>query len=96
MKTLVMKFGGTSVADIAKIRKVSSIIEKNTKNYKIVVVVSAMAGETNRLQNLIDQVDNSNSLESDFVITTGEQVSVGLLSMILNKMKIIILRYEKE
>ena len=88
MKTLVMKFGGTSVADIAKIRKVSSIIEKNTKNYKIVVVVSAMAGETNRLQNLIDQVDNSNSLESDFVITTGEQVSVGLLSMILNKMKI--------
>ena len=89
MKILVMKFGGTSVADLERIKKVASIIEKSEKNYKIIVVLSAMAGVTNNLQKYIDDLDmKNNSYESDLVITSGEQVSVGLLTMILNKMNI--------
>ena len=88
MKILVMKFGGTSVADINKIRNVASIIKKEKKNYKIVVVLSAMAGVTNNLQKYIDKINKNNSPDSDIIITSGEQVSVGLLSMILNKMNI--------
>ena len=88
MKILVMKFGGTSVSDIDKIRNVASIIKKEKKNYKIVAVLSAMAGVTNNLQKYIDKINKNNSPDSDFVITSGEQVSVGLLSMILNKMNI--------
>jgi len=83
-----MKFGGTSVADISKIKNVASIINKNYKKYKLVIVLSAMAGVTNDLQKLIDQIDYPSSKENDLVLTSGEQVTVGLLSMILNKMKI--------
>ena len=88
MKIVVMKFGGTSVADISKIKNVASIINKNYKKYKLVIVLSAMAGVTNDLQKLIDQIDYPSSKENDLVLTSGEQVTVGLLSMILNKMKI--------
>ena len=88
MKILVMKFGGTSVGDIDKIKNVSNIVKKEAKNFKIVVVLSAMAGVTNNLQSYIDQINSNFSADSDFVITSGEQVSVGLLSMILNKMNI--------
>ena len=88
MKIVVMKFGGTSVADISKIKNVASIINKNYKKYKLVIVLSAMAGATNDLQKLIDQIDYPSSKENDLVLTSGEQVTVGLLSMVLNKMKI--------
>ena len=88
MKIVVMKFGGTSVADINKIKNVASIINKNYKKYKLVIVLSAMAGVTNDLQKLIDQIDYPSSKENDLVLTSGEQVTVGLLSMVLNKMKI--------
>jgi len=83
-----MKFGGTSVADVKRIENVASIIEKNYKNYKLVVVLSAMAGATNLLQKLINEIDYSSSVENDLIITSGEQVTVGLLSMLLNKMGI--------
>ena len=88
MKILVMKFGGTSLANLDLIRNAASIINKEYKNFKLVVVLSAMAGVTNDLQKLIDEVDYDNSPETDLVITSGEQVSVALLSMILNKMHI--------
>ncbi len=88
MKIVVMKFGGTSVANISRIKNVASIIKNNYKKYKLVIVLSAMAGVTNDLQKLIDQVDYPSSKENDLVLTSGEQVTVGLLSMILNKMKI--------
>ena len=88
MKIVVMKFGGTSVADISRIKNVASIINDNYKKYKLVVVLSAMAGVTNDLQKLIDQIDYPSSKENDLVLTSGEQVTVGLLSMVLNKMKI--------
>ena len=88
MKIIVMKFGGTSVADINRIKNVASIIRNNFKKNKLVVVLSAMAGVTNNLQKLIDEVGHSSSEENDLVITSGEQVTVGLLSMLLNKMGI--------
>ena len=88
MKILVMKFGGTSVANLDRIRNVASIIEKEYKKIKLVVVLSAMAGVTNDLQKLIDEANYDNSPETDMVITSGEQVSVALLSMILNKQNI--------
>ena len=88
MKILVMKFGGTSVADISKIKKVASIVQKGTENYKIIVILSAMAGVTNELQKYIDEVEGTYSADTDLIITSGEQVTVGLLSIVLNKMKI--------
>ena len=85
MKILVLKFGGTSVADVTKITNVASIVEKENKNYKLVVVLSAMAGHTDNLQKLIDEVGYEDSPETDLIITSGEQISISLLSMILNK-----------
>ena len=88
MKIVVMKFGGTSLADISRIKNVASIINDNIKKYKLVIVLSAMAGVTDDLQKLIDEINNPCLQENDLVITSGEQVSVGLLSMQLNKMGI--------
>ena len=85
MKIVVMKFGGSSVANIEKIRNVAKTISKHYKKNKIVVVLSAMSGVTNELQSFIDEVDFPPSKETDLVITSGEQVTIGLLSMILNK-----------
>ena len=53
MKIVVMKFGGTSVADLDRIKNVAEIVKKNSKEFKLVVVLSAMAGATNSLQKLI-------------------------------------------
>jgi len=88
MKIVVMKFGGTSVASIAKIRNVADIVKNHYLKNKIVVVLSAMAGVTNQLQNFIDEIGYETSRETDLIITSGEQVTIGLLSMILNKMNI--------
>ena len=88
MKIVVMKFGGTSVSDIKKINHVANIIEKNINQNKLVIVLSAMAGATNHLQKLIDEVDYPGSPENDLVITSGEQITIGLLSMLLNKKNI--------
>ena len=89
-----MKFGGTSVGDVAKIKNVANIVKQHYKKNKIIVVLSAMAGVTNQLQSYIDEVNVStannisSSEESDLVMTSGEQVTVGLLSMVLNQQKI--------
>ena len=83
-----MKFGGTSVANLDRIKKIASIIKKETKKYRIITVLSAMAGVTNNLQNYIDEIVANNSSDSDLILTSGEQVSVGLLSIVLNKMNI--------
>ena len=85
MKILVMKFGGTSVANLERIRNVASIIEREHKNYKLVIVLSAMAGVTDDLQKLINKIEYDNSPETDLILTSGEQISVALLSIILNK-----------
>ena len=88
MKIVVMKFGGSSVADVSKIQNVAKIVAENSKKNKILVVLSAMFGVTNKLQTYIDEVNYHPSPETDMIMTSGEQVSVGLLSMILNKQKV--------
>ena len=75
-----MKFGGTSVAGPEKIRNIADIVINEVKNNKIIVVLSAMAGETNKLQSFLDDFSSQYSLESDLVLTSGEQVTIGLLS----------------
>ena len=83
MNIIVMKFGGTSVADTEKLKNIANIVSQEVKKYKVVVVLSAMAGETNKLQGYLDQFGSQNSIESDLVLTSGEQVTIGLLSAAL-------------
>jgi len=87
MALVVQKYGGTSVGDVEKIRHVASRVKKaRDMGHKVVVVVSAMAGETNRLVDLCRQMMNyPDPREYDVVVSTGEQVVVGLLSMALKK-----------
>ncbi len=83
-----MKFGGTSVANLDKISNVADIVEREQEKHKIIVVLSAMAGTTNHLQAYLDKIKSSPSPENDLVLTSGEQITVGLLSSILNQRKI--------
>ena len=83
-----MKFGGTSVANIEKIKNVAHIVEKEVKFHKIIVVLSAMSGETNKLQKYLDEIHSESSIENDLVLTSGEQVAIGLLSSVLKRKKI--------
>jgi len=88
MGLVVQKFGGTSVANIEKIKNVANkaIREKNS-GHDVVVVLSAMAGETNRLIDLAQSAaDSPDEREFDSLISTGEQVTITLLSIILNSM----------
>jgi len=83
MNTIVMKFGGTSVASNEKLKNIAEIVIKELNNHKIIVILSAMAGETNKLQSYLDEFGSKNSIESDLVLTSGEQVTIGLLSAAL-------------
>ena len=83
MNIIVMKFGGTSVAGVEKLKNIVNIVSQEIKKNKVVVVLSAMAGETNKLQGYLDQLGSKNSIESDLVLTSGEQVTIGLLSAAL-------------
>jgi len=88
MALVVQKFGGTSVADIDKIKNVAAkaIREKKAGN-EVVVVLSAMAGETDRLIALAHKAAESpNEREYDSLISTGEHVTVSLLAIVLNAM----------
>ncbi len=88
MKLVVMKFGGTSVGDLDKIANVANIINHEVKKNKLIVVLSAMAGETNKLQNYLDIIKSDNQIENDLVLTSGENVTIGLLSILLKKKRI--------
>ncbi len=88
MGLVVQKFGGTSVANVEKIKNVAAkaIREKNA-GHDVIVVLSAMAGETNRLIDLAHSAaDNPDEREYDSLISTGEQVTITLLSIVLNSM----------
>ena len=88
MGLVVQKFGGTSVSIIVKFRNVANkaIREKNA-GHDVIVVLSAMAGETNRLIDLAHSAAESpDEREYDSLISTGEQVTVTLLSIVLNSM----------
>jgi aspartate kinase len=89
MKVKVLKFGGTSVGGPDAIKRSASIISNWSKQYKIVAVLSAMSGETDRLINLTKTFSkNPNSMDFDNAISTGENVSCSLMSIYLNSIKI--------
>lgn len=82
---IVQKYGGTSVGSIARIHAVADhVVATARAGHQVVVTVSAMAGETNRLLALVAELStDAHDRESDIVATTGEQVSVGLLTLAL-------------
>ena len=87
MALLIKKFGGTSVEDITKIKAIAqSIIQSKEAGNDIVVVVSAMGHSTDHLNKLAKSISkNPNSRELDMLLSTGEQVTMALLSMSLNE-----------
>lgn len=86
MTLIVEKFGGTSVGSVERINAVADhLIKKHSEGEKLVVVVSAMSGETNRLIGLARQLTEQPSpREMDVLVSTGEQVTIALLSMALH------------
>ena len=87
MALIVQKFGGTSVGTVERIENVAERVKKfRDHDIDIVIVVSAMSGETNRLVELAHSIDEKpNAREYDVLLSTGEQVTIALLSMALNK-----------
>jgi len=87
---IVQKYGGTSVGDLARIRNVAQRVAKTRREGNdVVVVVSAMAGETDRLIRLAQQASEMPDLrEYDSLISTGEQVSAAMLAITLQSMGI--------
>jgi aspartate kinase len=80
---IVQKFGGTSVADVERIRRVAKrALGTHRAGHDVVVVVSAMAGETNRLLRLAGEMyDDTADREVDVIVSTGEQVTTGLMAL---------------
>ena len=90
MKLVVLKFGGTSIANVSLIKKIASKVKKEVnKDYKVIVVVSAMAGVTNNLIDLVKSISNSPPYsEYDVVLSSGEQVTSALLAIALDNLGI--------
>jgi aspartate kinase len=84
---VVQKYGGTSVGTVERIREVAKrCMETQAQGHDVVVIVSAMSGETNRLLALAKQVnEDPDDRELDVIAATGEQVSVALVSMAIHK-----------
>lgn len=92
MSRIVMKFGGTSVADLDRIRHVSALVAKEVDaGNEVAVVVSAMSGVTNQLVDYVDQLGADSSSggaiadEYDAIVSSGEQVTAGLLAIALRR-----------
>ena len=90
MSLIVQKYGGTSVGTVERIQAVAEKVARaHHRGDKLVVAVSAMSGETNRLIGLAKEIDAQPSLrEMDVLVSTGEQVTIALLCMALNKLNI--------
>lgn len=88
MALIVQKYGGTSVGTVERIQAVAEKVAKfRARGDQIVVVVSAMSGETNRLIELAKGItDDPTPREMDVLVSTGEQVTIALLSMALHKL----------
>ncbi len=88
MPRLVMKFGGTSVATVERIRNVARHVKREVlAGYDVAVVVSAMAGKTNELVSWVKEASALyDSKEYDVVVASGEQVTSGLLAIVLQEM----------
>nr|HPO03904.1 aspartate kinase [Bacillota bacterium] len=85
---IFQKYGGTSVGDIDRIENVAKrVIRSKLEGNELVVVLSAMAGETDRLIRLAQKAaPEPDPREYDSLISTGEQVTVSLLAIMLNRM----------
>src|ERR1700745_113966 len=90
MARIVMKFGGTSMAGIERIRHVAALVKREAdRGNEVAVVVSAMAGETDRLVQLCrEAAPLHDPTEYDVVVASGEQVTSGLLAMTLQAMRL--------
>src|SRR5580693_7937475 len=93
MARLVMKFGGTSVADIDRIRNVARHVKREVDaGHEVAVVVSAMAGTTNQLvawcEEALQERRIFDAREYDAVVATGEQATAGLLAIVLQDMDV--------
>ena len=86
MALIVQKYGGTSVGDLDRIKNVAKrAIAAKKAGHRVVVVVSAMSGETNRLLKLVNGLtERPNEREQDVVVATGEQVSIGLVAIAID------------
>ena len=86
MSILVLKFGGTSVATTKLIKSAANIVKKEyDAGHDIAVVVSAMAGTTNSLIQFVNEINNEDDSEYDVVVSSGEQITSGLMSLALKK-----------
>ena len=88
MALVVQKYGGTSIADIDRIKNVAAkILKTKNQGHDIIVIVSAMAGETDKLIRLARQITPTpDERELDVLVSTGEQVSISLLAITLKAM----------
>ncbi len=88
MSRIVMKFGGTSVADLERIRHAASRVRREVEaGHEVCVTVSAMAGATNRLVEQVSEAGRVYDLrEYDVVVSAGEQISAGLMAVVLGEM----------
>ena len=89
MSTLVLKFGGTSVATTKLIESAAKIVKSEyDKSNNIIVVVSAMSGTTNSLIDHVNSIDFNDDSEYDLVVSSGEQITAGLMSLALKKLNV--------
>ncbi len=90
MPILVMKFGGTSVATLDRIRRAAKRVGREVANgYDVIVVVSAMAGKTNELVGWVEETSPFfDAREYDAVVSSGEQVTAGLMALTLQEMDV--------
>jgi len=90
MPLLVMKFGGTSVATLDRIRRAAKRVGREVANgYDVIVIVSAMAGKTNELVGWVEETSTFfDAREYDAVVSSGEQVTAGLMALTLQEMEI--------
>ena len=88
MGLIVMKYGGTSVANTDKLVNVANIVQNHTIENNMIVVLSAMAGYTNQMQDYINEIQSDYRLENDLMLTSGENITIAILSAILKQRKI--------
>ncbi|AXQ92860.1 aspartate kinase [Cereibacter azotoformans] len=90
MPLLVMKFGGTSVADLARIRNAAEKVKREVeRGYDVIVIVSAMSGKTNELVGWVEQTSPLfDAREYDAVVSSGENVTAGLMALTLQEMDV--------
>tara|TARA_B100000579_G_C22803248_1_gene841077 strand:+ start:472 stop:1686 length:1215 start_codon:yes stop_codon:yes gene_type:complete len=89
MTIIVKKFGGTSVSSVQKLKKIASNLAEEARNNNLLIVLSAMGNSTDKLEALSEKICKApNPRDYDMLLSSGEQVSVSLLSIILNNMGI--------